>query len=102
MGISIWQLLIILVIVIVLFGTKKLKNIGGDLGDAIKNFRSSMRDGENNEESKAQSEESKESKAQSKETPAKETIQSQVAQEKENKGKIIEGEITDKQVNKAV
>ncbi|MCK5525066.1 MAG: twin-arginine translocase TatA/TatE family subunit [Thiomargarita sp.] len=99
MGISIWQLLIILVIVIVLFGTKKLKNIGGDLGDAIKNFRSSMRDGENNEESKAQSEESK---AQSKETPVKETIQSQVAQEKENKGKIIEGEITDKQVNKAV
>jgi hypothetical protein len=58
-----------------------------------------MRDGENNEESKTQSEESK---AQSKETPAKETIQSQVAQEKENKGKIIEGEITDKQVNKAV
>ncbi len=99
MGISIWQLLIILVIVIILFGTKKLKNIGGDLGDAIKNFRSSMRDGENNEESKAQSEESK---AQSKETPAKETILSQVAQEKENKGKIIEGEITDKQVNKAV
>lgn len=99
MGISIWQLLIILVIVIILFGTKKLKNIGGDLGDAIKNFRSSMRDGENNEESKTQSEESK---AQSKETPAKETIQSQVAQEKENKGKIIEGEITDKQVNKAV
>ncbi len=99
MGISIWQLLIILVIVIILFGTKKLKNIGGDLGDAIKNFRSSMRDGENNEESKTQSEESK---TQSKETPAKETIQSQVAQEKENKGKIIEGEITDKQVNKAV
>ena len=46
MGISIWQLLIILVIVVLLFGTKKLRNMGGDLGGAIKNFRSSMRDGE--------------------------------------------------------
>ncbi|MGB1580088.1 MAG: twin-arginine translocase TatA/TatE family subunit [Nevskiales bacterium] len=46
MGISIWQLLIILVIVVLLFGTKKLRNMGGDLGGAIKNFRSSMREGE--------------------------------------------------------
>ncbi|WP_017444379.1 twin-arginine translocase TatA/TatE family subunit [Gayadomonas joobiniege] len=38
-GISIWQLVIILVIVILLFGTKKLKNIGGDLGAAIKGFK---------------------------------------------------------------
>jgi sec-independent protein translocase protein TatA len=45
-GISIWQLLIILAIVVVLFGTKKLRNMGGDIGAAIKNFRSSMRDGE--------------------------------------------------------
>jgi sec-independent protein translocase protein TatA len=45
-GISIWQLLIILVIVILLFGTKKLTNIGSDLGSAIKNFRNSMREGE--------------------------------------------------------
>jgi len=45
-GISIWELLIILVIVILLFGTKKLTNIGSDLGSAIKNFRSSMREGE--------------------------------------------------------
>lgn len=43
---SIWQLLIVLAIVILLFGTKKLRNIGGDLGGAIKNFRSSMKDGE--------------------------------------------------------
>ncbi|WP_242523183.1 twin-arginine translocase TatA/TatE family subunit [Thiocystis minor] len=41
-GISIWQLLIILVIVLLLFGTKRLKNIGSDLGGAIKSFRSSM------------------------------------------------------------
>jgi len=46
MGISIWQLLIILAIVIVLFGTKKLRNIGGDLGSAINNFKKSMKDGE--------------------------------------------------------
>jgi sec-independent protein translocase protein TatA len=45
-GISIWQLLIILVIVLLLFGTKKLKNIGQDLGGAVKGFRSAMGDGE--------------------------------------------------------
>ena len=38
-GIGIWQLLIILVIVLLLFGTKKLKNIGGDLGGAIRSFK---------------------------------------------------------------
>lgn len=43
-GIGIWQLLIVLVIVIVIFGTKKLRNMGGDIGGAIKNFRHSMKD----------------------------------------------------------
>ncbi len=46
MGISIWQLLIILAIVVLLFGTKKLRNIGGDIGGAIKSFRSAVKDGE--------------------------------------------------------
>ena len=41
-GISIWQLLIILAIVVMLFGTSRLRNIGGDLGSAIKGFRDSM------------------------------------------------------------
>lgn len=41
-GISIWQLLIILAIVVLLFGTKRLKNIGGDLGSAIKGFKKSI------------------------------------------------------------
>ena len=41
-GISIWQLLIILVIVIMLFGTKRLSTLGSDLGSAIKGFRKSM------------------------------------------------------------
>ena len=42
-GISIWQLLIILLIVVMLFGTSRLRNIGGDLGSAIKGFRDSMK-----------------------------------------------------------
>ena len=46
MGISIWQLLIVLAIVLVLFGAKRLKNVGSDLGTAIKGFKQSMRDGE--------------------------------------------------------
>jgi sec-independent protein translocase protein TatA len=41
-GISIWQLIIILVIVMLLFGTKKLRNIGSDLGGAVKGFKDSM------------------------------------------------------------
>ena len=47
MGPSIWQLLIILAIVLLLFGAKRLKNIGSDLGGAIKGFRKSMQEGEN-------------------------------------------------------
>ena len=45
MGISIWQLLIVLVIVLLLFGTKKLRNMGGDLGAAIRNFRGAVKEG---------------------------------------------------------
>lgn len=41
-GISIWQLLIIAVIVVLLFGTKKLRGIGGDLGSAVKGFKKAM------------------------------------------------------------
>ena len=46
MGISIWQLLIVLVIVLLLFGTKKLRNLGSDLGGAVKGFRSAVKDGQ--------------------------------------------------------
>jgi len=45
-GISIWQLLIILLIVVMIFGTKRLKNIGSDLGGAVKGFKQSMSDDE--------------------------------------------------------
>ena len=58
MGISVWQLLIILAIVLVLFGAKRLKNVGSDLGGAIKGFKQSMREGE--EEADKQSLEDKE------------------------------------------
>lgn len=43
---SIWHWLIVLAIVILVFGTKKLRNLGGDLGGAIKNFKGSMKEGE--------------------------------------------------------
>lgn len=69
MGISIWQLLIILAIVLVLFGAKRLRNVGSDLGGAIKGFRQSMREGE--DEAKTDS-----------------------ALDDKNKGQTIEGEST--------
>lgn len=50
MGISIWQLLIVLGIVILLFGTKKLRNIGSDLGGAIRGFKKSMNDEDKKDE----------------------------------------------------
>jgi sec-independent protein translocase protein TatA len=46
MGISIWQLLIVLLIIVMLFGTKRLRGLGTDLGGAINGFRKSMSGGE--------------------------------------------------------
>lgn len=43
-GISVWQLLIILAIIIMLFGTKRLRTLGSDLGSAVKGFRKTMQD----------------------------------------------------------
>ncbi|MBP0049473.1 Sec-independent protein translocase subunit TatA [Marinobacterium sp. AK62] len=54
-GISIWQLLIVLVIIILLFGTKKLRNIGGDLGGALKSFKKAV----NEDEAESKSDEQK-------------------------------------------
>lgn len=51
-GISMWQLLIVLLIVIVIFGTKKLGSIGGDLGGAVKGFRKAMTDADTDNGSK--------------------------------------------------
>lgn len=44
---SIWHWLIVLLIVVMVFGTKKLKNMGSDLGGAVKGFKDGMKDGEN-------------------------------------------------------
>ncbi len=52
-GIGIWQLLIILVIVLLLFGTKRLKNIGSDLGNAVKGFKGAMSSEEKDESGKS-------------------------------------------------
>ena len=49
MGFSIPHLLVVLVIVVLVFGTKRLKHVGSDLGDAIKGFRHAMKDGEQTE-----------------------------------------------------
>lgn len=46
-GLSIWHWLIVLLIVALVFGTKKLRNIGSDLGGAVKGFKDGMRDPEN-------------------------------------------------------
>lgn len=43
-GIGIWQLLIVAVIIVLLFGTKKLRNLGSDLGSAVKGFKSAVTD----------------------------------------------------------
>ena len=42
---SVWHWLIVLLIVVLVFGTKKLKNIGGDLGGAVKGFKDGIKDG---------------------------------------------------------
>ena len=43
-GLSIWHWLIVLLVVVLIFGTKKLRNIGQDLGGAVKGFKEGMRD----------------------------------------------------------
>ena len=47
MGLSVPHLVVVLAIVILIFGTKRLKNVGADLGDAIKGFRSAVKETDN-------------------------------------------------------
>jgi len=63
MGISIWQLLIILAIVLLLFGAKRLRNLGGDLGASVKGFKRAMHDGAAEGDDKQLSEQADESAA---------------------------------------
>jgi len=51
---SIWHWLIVLLIVVMVFGTKKLKNIGSDLGGAVKGFKDGMKDGATAEDKPAE------------------------------------------------
>jgi sec-independent protein translocase protein TatA len=75
------SLILILVIVLVLFGTKRLRSAGGDLGGAIKNFKKSMKDAQDGNKDKDKAPE-------------------QVAQDKD-KGNVIDGESRVKDKNKA-
>lgn len=90
MGPSIWQLLIIFLIVLMLFGAKRLRNIGSDLGAAIKGFRGAMKDGEDNKDTEAEPT-----------APLERIIEKPLerATEREVQGgkeRIIEGEVTRK------
>ena len=48
---SLWHWLIVLLIVVLIFGTKKLKNMGGDVGGAVNEFKKAMKDGQASDES---------------------------------------------------
>lgn len=68
-GISIWQLVIILVIVLLIFGTKRLKGLGGDLGGAIKGFKEAVsNDSDESDEEKATDQNASDSAAQTKQS----------------------------------
>jgi sec-independent protein translocase protein TatA len=77
MGISLWQLLIVLLIVLLLFGTKKLRSIGSDLGGAVKGFRSSMHDEGGSEDKEDEK------------------------MDHDSSNRVIEGEVTSKEKDKA-
>lgn len=78
-GISIWQLLIVLAIVIMIFGTKKLKTLGSDLGSAVKGFRSSVSE---KTDDKVADETVEQSEAHPETDEAQQTTQSAEAKEK--------------------
>ncbi|MEH6543096.1 MAG: Sec-independent protein translocase subunit TatA [Porticoccaceae bacterium] len=71
-GISMWQLLIILAIVLLIFGTKRLKNIGGDVGGAIKGFKDAMGNKDDEQKQVEDGEDAADMTQQSTETSAEE------------------------------
>ncbi len=75
-GISIWQLLIVLLIVLLVFGTKRLKNIGSDMGGAIKGFKGAMSDAgkEKKEEAETKPEQLEEAKSEAADTASESTV----------------------------
>lgn len=80
---SIWHLLIVLLIVVLLFGTKRLRNIGSDMGNAIKSFRTAVKD------------ESKEEEGKSETTQTAQNLPPQGGESQgQQQGRVIEGEST--------
>lgn len=69
---SVWHWLVVLLIVVLIFGTKKLKNIGGDVGGAVNEFKKAMKDG-----------------------------QEKLTDEAEQVGTTVEGEVTKKSTRRA-
>ncbi|MCU4675526.1 twin-arginine translocase TatA/TatE family subunit [Catenovulum sp. 2E275] len=87
-GISIWQLLIVLVIVILLFGTKKLKNMGRDLGGALRGFKEEYKSGESGSDEKdSEFKEEKETKNISQQSSEQPTQAKQNTEQTVNKDK---------------
>jgi sec-independent protein translocase protein TatA len=80
MGLSIWHLLVVLAIALVIFGSRKLRNLGGDLGGAIRNFKSAVKEGEEDQGETAQEE-----------TPSNEKV---TKLEKKAAPRVIEGKAT--------
>jgi sec-independent protein translocase protein TatA len=83
---SIWHWLVVLIIVLLIFGTKKLRNIGSDLGGAIKSFKQAMKEG-GEEPAKPESEEEAEPEP-PKKIPGK-------------SGRVIDAEVTSRQKHKS-
>ncbi len=81
-GISIWQLLIVLLIVLLVFGTKRLKNIGSDMGNAIKGFKGAMSDGEKEKKEETKPEQLEEAKPEKADTVTENSVKNS-GQEKE-------------------
>lgn len=71
-GISIWQLVIILVIVVLIFGTKRLKGMGGDLGGAIKGFKEAVSSNDKDAKDPTEDESTTDGTAQTKQTKEQE------------------------------
>lgn len=73
MGLSIWHLLVVLAIALVIFGSRKLRNLGGDLGGAIRNFKTAVKESEDTDEQEAAEETGKVTKLEKK--PASRVIE---------------------------
>lgn len=72
-GISIWQLLILLAIVMMVFGTKRLRSLGSDVGGAIKGFRSAMNEDKDKQAESDKVEDARPTDTQTRDSAAAET-----------------------------